>query len=93
MLVIAIAWMYVVGMMALAEALSPQGSVLGALFTFLLYGVLPLSILLYILGTPGRKRRLKAREAFEAAQARESGPPDGGGHAARDAIAPVGKEP
>ena len=40
MLVIAIAWMYVVLMMALAEALSPQGSVIGAVFTFLLYGAL-----------------------------------------------------
>lgn len=93
MLVIAIAWMYVVLMMALAEALSPQGSVIGAIFTFLLYGVLPLGILMYILGTPGRKRRLKAKEAFEAAQAKGSDPPDGGGHAAGDAVAPVRKEP
>lgn len=56
MTVVAIAWMYVVLMMSLVEALSPQGTVLGAVFTFLLYGVLPLSIVLYVLGTPARRR-------------------------------------
>ncbi|MEG0053180.1 MAG: hypothetical protein RR715_07945 [Comamonas sp.] len=63
MYLIAIAWIYVVVMMAVVEAASPNGSLLGAFFTLLLYGLLPLSILLYILGTPGRKRRL--REQFE----------------------------
>ena len=67
MYLIAIAWMYVVLMMAVAEATSPQGTVIGAFFTFLLYGLLPLSILLYILGTPARKRRLRAAEAAEDA--------------------------
>lgn len=67
MYLIAIAWMYVVLMMAVAEATSPQGTVIGAFFTFLLYGLLPLSILLYILGTPARKRRLRAVEAAEDA--------------------------
>jgi len=56
MTVVAIAWIYVVLMMALVEALSPQGTVLGAVFTFLLYGVLPLAIVLYVLGTPARRR-------------------------------------
>jgi len=64
---IAIAWMYVVLMMALAEALSAQGTILGALVTFLLYGCLPLSIVMYLLGTPMRRR---ARLAAEAEQAR-----------------------
>lgn len=72
MLIVAIAWIYVVGMAALAEALSPQGSVLGAVFTFLLYGALPLSIVLYLLGTPGRKRALRQAEA--AALPAASGP-------------------
>ena len=44
MYLVIIAWLYVVLMMALAEALSSQGSVLGAVFTFVLYGLLPLSI-------------------------------------------------
>jgi hypothetical protein len=87
MYLIAIAWIYVVLMMAVAEALSSQGSVLGAFFTFTLYGALPLAILLYIGGTPGRKR---ARRAAEAAA---SAAPDGSGHAAGDAVAPERKEP
>lgn len=81
MYLIAIAWIYVVLMMAVAEALSSQGTVLGAAFTFLLYGVMPLSIVLYIVGSPGRKR---ARRAAEAAA---SQPPDGASHAAADAVA------
>jgi mannose/fructose/N-acetylgalactosamine-specific phosphotransferase system component IID len=97
MYLIAIGWIYVVLMMALAEALSPQGSVLGAFFTFVLYGVLPLAILLYILATPARKRALKAAEAGEAAAAAAaaaaaSAPPDGRGHAAGDPVAAERKE-
>ena len=63
MYLIAIAWGYVVLMMAAAEATSATGSLLGAAVTLLLYGVLPLALLTYILGTPGRKRRRKAAEA------------------------------
>lgn len=68
MYLVAIAWLYVTGMMALAEATNPTGSVLGALITFVLYGLLPLSLVLYILGTPERKRRLRAQRAAEQAQ-------------------------
>jgi mannose/fructose/N-acetylgalactosamine-specific phosphotransferase system component IID len=56
MYIVAIAWAFVVVLMTLVEATSPQGSVLGALFTLLLYGVIPLSVVLYILGTPARRR-------------------------------------
>lgn len=80
---VAIAWIYVVGMMAIAEALSTQGSLLGAVITFVLYGVLPLAIVLYILATPARRRA--RRTAGSAA-------PDGGGHAPGDAVAPERKE-
>lgn len=73
MYLIAIAWMYVVVMMALAEALSPQGTVLGAIFTLLLYGCLPVTLVMYLLGTPMRRRALRAAEAAEAA-ATEPGP-------------------
>lgn len=72
MYLIAIAWMYVVLMMAVAEALSPQGSVLGALITFVFYGLLPLSVVLYIFGTPMRRRARLAAEAKEAADAAEA---------------------
>ena len=44
MLIVVIAWLYVVSMMTLAEATSQQGSVLGAVITFFLYGVAPLAI-------------------------------------------------
>jgi hypothetical protein len=66
MYLVAIGWMYVVLMMSVAEALSTQGTVLGALFTFILYGCLPLALVLYLLGTPARRR---ARRAAEQAQA------------------------
>lgn len=64
MYLIAIAWMYVVVMMAIAEA-TGTGTVLGAIFTLLLYGLLPLGIVLYIFGTPGR-RQMKRRQEQEA---------------------------
>ncbi len=92
MYLVAIAWMYVVLMMAVAEAVSPQGSVLGAVITLLMYGVGPLALLLYILGTPHRRRRRKAREAAASAAERSATAPDSGGEAAGDAVAPVGKE-
>ena len=82
--IVAIAWMFVVVMMTLAEALSSQGTVLGAVFTFVLYGVLPLSLVLYIMAAPARRR---------ARRAAESAAPDGGGVAPGDAVAPERKEP
>jgi mannose/fructose/N-acetylgalactosamine-specific phosphotransferase system component IID len=62
MYLVAIAWAYVVLMMAVAEATAANGTVLGAFFTLLLYGVLPLSILIYIMRTPARRRARLARE-------------------------------
>ena len=52
---ITIGWLYVTLMMALAEAMAPGGSLLGALLTFVLYGLLPLAIMLYIGLTPSRR--------------------------------------
>lgn len=85
MYLVAIAWMYVVLMMAVAEAFSPQGTVLGALVTLVFYGLLPLSIVMYLMGTPRRRaarRRAEADEAATAARAPASPQPDDGGHAA-----------
>jgi len=62
MYLIAIAWLYVAVTMAVVEAASPQGSLLGACMTLLLYGLLPLSIVLYVAGTPARKRALRQRQ-------------------------------
>lgn len=83
MYVVIIAWGYVVLLMAVAEAMSSQGTVLGALFTLLLYGLLPLSIVVYILGTPARKRARAAREALASAE------DDAGGQAAVGTTGPV----
>jgi hypothetical protein len=52
MYIVAVAWIYVVLMMSIAEQ-----SLIAGIMTFLLYGVLPLSIILYLLATPERKRR------------------------------------
>jgi hypothetical protein len=95
MYLIAIGWLYVALMMAVAEATSTTGGIVGAFFTFVLYGALPVSLLMYVMATPARKRALKAREAAELAQGAQarSNPPDAGGEAAADAVAPVRKEP
>jgi len=81
LLLVAVGWMYVVTMMAIAEAMAPTGTVLGAVFTFVLYGAGPLALVLYLLSTPARRRRRRAAEAASAHT------PDGGGHAAGDAVA------
>jgi membrane protein implicated in regulation of membrane protease activity len=65
--IVAVAWIFVVVLMALVEATSTQGSWLGAVFTLLLYGVLPLAIVLYLMGTPARRRALKRAEAAPSA--------------------------
>lgn len=67
MYLVAIAWLYVAMMMAIAEATSPIGSLLGAFFTFALYGLAPVALLMYLLGTPNR---LRARKVAEASAAR-----------------------
>jgi mannose/fructose/N-acetylgalactosamine-specific phosphotransferase system component IID len=87
MYLILIAWMYVAVMMAAAEAMSPVGSILGAIVTFVLYGVVPVAILAYIMGTPARKRARLARE-----QASNAVTPDANSKASSDAIAPERKE-
>lgn len=52
MLIVAVAWIYVVGLMAITEP-----SVVAGVMTFLFYCVVPLSILLYLTGGARRKRR------------------------------------
>ena len=69
MYLVLIAWIYVALMMSIAEATSPVGSLLGAAVTFLLYGVLPMSVVGYIMGSPSRRRAIKAKEAADRAQA------------------------
>lgn len=87
--IVVIAWVFVVGLVALAEATSPQGSVLGALVTLVFYGVLPLAIVLYVLGAPMRRSARARRES----SGRRGADPDRGRHAPGDAVAPEREEP
>lgn len=90
MYIVPIAWIYVTLMMAVAEATSTQGTILGAIITFVLYGVAPVSLVMYLMLTPARRRARRARAAASIE-------PDTGGHATTaaqsDVIAPVRKEP
>ncbi|HJV01155.1 MAG TPA: hypothetical protein VJ752_11435 [Burkholderiaceae bacterium] len=77
MLIVAIAWIYVVGLMALTEP-----TVVAGIVTFLFYCVVPLGILFYLAGSRKRKvRRVAQEQAAHAARmaAREAGGdhPDG----------------
>jgi hypothetical protein len=66
MYIVAIGWIYVALMMAITET-----NIVAGVATFLLYGVAPVSIVLYIMGTPGRRQRRKAEEARTEQAAKE----------------------
>lgn len=87
LLLVVVGWLYVALMMAVAEANHPQGSLLGALVTFVLYGVGPVALVIYIMGRPARRAARARREA------QASGAPDGGGETPADAVPPVREEP
>ena len=98
MILIALAWLYVVLMVAVVEATGSDGTVLGAIVTFILYGVLPLGIVLYLMLSPARRSMHRAAEAALPDAAPESSAsagldPDQRGHAAGDAVAAERKEP
>jgi hypothetical protein len=102
MYIVPIAWIYVALLMSMAEATNTNGTVLGACITFVLYGVLPVGIMVYIMGTPARKRRIREqemrdREAFLARSGTlPSGDvplePDASGHTPADPVTSVRKE-
>jgi hypothetical protein len=96
MYLIVIAWIYVVLMMSVAEATNSSGTVLGALITFVLYGVVPAALVAYLMSAPARNRAIKKRnaaemaqhaagQALDAASNSRSDSPDGGSHAPRGA--------
>ena len=95
MYIIPIAWLYVAVMMAVAEATNSNGTFLGAIVTFVLYGLLPVGLILYFMGAPGRKRKIRAQEAAELQQQQQQASlqPDASSQASADAVPPVGKEP
>lgn len=68
MYVIAIGWLYVTLLMAATE----PNLVAGAL-TFAFYGIVPLALLLWLLGTPQRRRNAARKEA-EATSAKQDAP-------------------
>jgi hypothetical protein len=51
MYIVAIAWLYVTLMMALTEH-----SLVAGILTFVFYGLLPCALLLWLIGTPQRRR-------------------------------------
>lgn len=70
LLIVAIAWIYVVLMMSITEH-----TVVAGIMTFLLYCVLPLTIILYLMATPQRRRRRQAEENALKTAASEAPPP------------------
>ena len=61
LVLVAIAWVYVVLLMAMTEQ-----SIVAGVMTLLLYCVIPLSIILYLMSTPQRKRRRQAAEKLRS---------------------------
>lgn len=102
MYIVPIAWLYVALMMSVAEATNTTGTVLGAIVTFILYGLLPTTLMVYFMGTPARNRKRRTREMAEreaaiaahaaAAAAAASAQPDAGSETPANAVAPVRKE-
>lgn len=58
MYLIAIPWLYVALLAAVAE-----DSVVGGVLTFLFYGLAPLALTLWLFGSPLRRRRQRERDA------------------------------
>ena len=91
MYIVPFVWLYVAFMMAVAEATSPIGTLLGAGVTFVLYGLLPVGLILYFMGSPARRRANR-----QAAQAQADANPapsdsdqgDSSGHASAHPVAP-----
>lgn len=63
MWIVAVAWIYVVVLMAATEP-----TVTGGIMTFLAYCVLPLSILFYLTGAGRRRAKRELQEAARRAQ-------------------------
>lgn len=93
MYIVPLAWLYVTLMMAVAEATSSNGTILGAIITFVLYGALPIGLVVYVMSAPARSRAIKAREQAELAAAQTLIlKPDTDTEASTDPVATVRKE-
>ncbi len=58
MYIIAIGWLWVVLLMAITES-----NIVAGILTFTFYGLLPCSLLMWLLATPSRRKRLKEKAA------------------------------
>ena len=58
--IVAIGWLYVAIMMAVTET-----SFLSGAITLICYGIVPLALFLWIVGTPQRRRRAKSGDAAD----------------------------
>ena len=71
--IVAIAWLYVTLMMAITEK-----SITAAMLTFVFYGLLPCALVLWLAGTPKRRRiRNQAALAARAPLDEQVNRPDG----------------
>lgn len=68
MYIIAIGWLWVALMMAISEQ-----NIVAGILSFVFYGLLPCLLLLWLLGTPARRRR---QAQAESAARRDEGKPD-----------------
>ena len=76
MYLVVIGWLYVALLMAVAEAVSPAGTLLGAFFTLLIYGAIPWAVVIYVMATPlRRKRALQAEQQRAQPPATPPSPP------------------
>jgi hypothetical protein len=100
MYIVPFVWLYIAFMMAVAEATSPIGTLLGAAITFVLYGLLPVGLILYFMGSPARRRANRlAEQTQDNAGALPADPPtdshqsDGGSHAPAGGVAAEREKP
>ena len=71
MLIVAVAWIYVVGLMSLTEP-----SIVAGIMTFTIYCVVPLSILYYLTGSRRRKTKRDAADKMKQAAPPPEQPPE-----------------
>lgn len=83
MYLVVIGWLYVAVMMSVAEATNTNGTFLGAIVTFFLYGFMPVALVIYLMGRPARRRR-RERTLAPSDQTQTATPRDASEAASRD---------
>ncbi|MCZ4305330.1 hypothetical protein O4G98_11340 [Zoogloeaceae bacterium G21618-S1] len=67
MYIIAIAWLYVALMAAISDT-----TVVGGVLTFVFMGALPMSLFLWLFGTPARRRKLREKSDHIDSETRQN---------------------